>query len=121
MKLNLFLPMMVMVLLNACTNIPTTDHASVAICSTTPTYTNDVASIINGSCAFSGCHNNNSNSAGISLEGYSNASTEFRNNSKNLASVHHDSNVKSMPRGAAKLSDAAINKLDCWVKNNCPQ
>jgi len=26
-----------------------------------------------------------------------------------------------MPQGQSKLADATINKLDCWVKNGCPE
>jgi hypothetical protein len=38
-----------------------------------------------------------------------------------LASVHHASGVKAMPQGQSKLAEASINKLDCWVKNGCPE
>jgi hypothetical protein len=103
-------------------NAVSTDYAASAVCSgTTPTYTNYVSSIINNSCATSGCHNNASSKAGISLEGFANASNQFKTNSKNLTAIHYGSGVEAMPKSAAKLADSIINKLDCWVKNGCPQ
>jgi hypothetical protein len=99
-----------------------TDFANSANCTgVTPVYTGEIASIINSNCATSGCHGGGSSAAGINLSNYSNASNQFKNNNDNLASIHHASGVEAMPRGASKLSDAVINKLDCWVKNGCPQ
>jgi hypothetical protein len=98
------------------------DYAASAVCSgTTPTYTAVVQTILNTNCATSGCHSAASAKAGINLSDFANASSQFKSNSKNLASVHHGSGVQSMPKNANKLSDADINKLDCWVKNSCPQ
>ncbi|NUM51882.1 MAG: hypothetical protein HUU48_12290 [Flavobacteriales bacterium] len=99
-----------------------TDYAEQATCTgTTPTYTADVATILNTNCATSKCHNASSAKAKINLSDYNNASAQFRNNKRNLASVHHEKGIKKMPEGRAKLSDEIINKLDCWVKNSCPQ
>ena len=99
-----------------------TDFANSANCTgVTPVYTGEIASIINSNCATSGCHGGGSSAAGINLSNYANASNQFKNNSDNLASIHHAGDVDAMPRGASKLSDAVINKLDCWVKNGCPQ
>jgi cytochrome c553 len=98
------------------------DYAADAVCSgTTPTYTANVQSILNTNCATSGCHSAASSKAGVNLSDFASASSQFKSNSKNLASVHHGSGVEAMPKNASKLSDADINKLDCWVKNGCPQ
>lgn len=108
------------IFLIAC-NKSTTDYAAQAVCTgNTPTYLNDVAVIINNNCAVSGCHNNAASSAGIALEGFANASSQFKDNKKNLISIHHGKGASNMPKNASKLSDADINKLDCWVKNGCP-
>lgn len=99
-----------------------TDYAEKATCrGTTPTYTVDIANILNTNCATSKCHDASSAKAKINLSDYKNASTQFKNNKKNLASVHHEKGIKKMPDGKAKLSDEIINKLDCWVKNSCPE
>ena len=100
----------------------TTDYAGQATCTgAVPTYTADIAVILNNNCALSSCHNASSARDGINLSDYSNASSQFKNNKKNLIAVHHGSGVDAMPRNASKLSDATINKLGCWVKNGCPQ
>ena len=98
------------------------DYVANAVCTgTTPTYNTNISSIINTSCATSGCHNDATRKSGISLQGYSNASSQFKNNSKNLASINHGSGVDPMPQGAPKLADSNIKKLECWVKNGTPQ
>lgn len=105
----------------SCSKTDTTDYASIAVCSgSIPTYTSNIAVILNSNCAISGCHNSSAQ-AGINLSTYALASAQFKSNSRNLISIHHGSGVESMPRNASKLPDTIINKLDCWVKNNCPQ
>jgi hypothetical protein len=98
------------------------DYAAQATCTgSVPTYTSDIASILNTNCALSGCHNANSAKEGINLSAYEAASSQFINNSNNLISIHHGSGAKPMPEGRPQLSADLINKLDCWVKNGCPQ
>ncbi len=98
------------------------DYLANAVCSgTTPTYTADVASILNSNCANSGCHNSSSKAAGINLNDFTNAKNEFLNNSKNIIAIHHGSGADAMPKNASKLNDATINILDCWTKNSCPE
>jgi len=110
-----------MVTINACKK-DSTDYAAQATCTgTAPTYTNDIAPILNTNCALNGCHNASSAKEGINLSDYASASSQFKNNPDNLTSVHHGSGVKPMPDNKPKLSDDIINKLDCWVKNGCPQ
>ena len=105
----------------ACKKSTSTNFADEATCTSTPTYSVDVAPILNASCATPGCHDASTKKEGIDLSSYTVAKNEFMKNNNALASVHHASGVKAMPDGQAKLSDASINKLDCWVKNGCPQ
>lgn len=105
----------------SCKKSEDTNYADAATCTSTPTYTADVAPILNASCATPGCHNASSKRDGIDLSTYASAKSEFTKSNTALASVHHASGVKAMPQGQSKLSDASINKLDCWVKNGCPQ
>lgn len=118
MKKILFFAFVIFII--AC-NTDLINHSVDAVCTKVPTYTKDAAAIIDNNCALSGCHGASGAKAGIHLDGYTNASKEFLNNLENLASIHHDKGVKSMPRGSAKLNDSLINVLDCWVKNGCPQ
>ncbi len=117
----LLITCMLITLVFACKKKEDTNFADNAICSSTPTYTTDIAPILNASCANGGCHNAGSKRAGIDLSNYAVAKNEFMKNNTALASVHHASGVKAMPQGQSKLAEASINKLDCWVKNGCQE
>jgi hypothetical protein len=80
------------------------------------TYTKSIKSILDKSCATSGCHDAKSKEDGIDLSTYSSSKSAFEN-SDCLCSIHHGSGCDPMPRGSAKLSDATIQLIDCWVKN----
>jgi hypothetical protein len=103
----------------SCKKTADTNYADEATCTSTPTYTADIAPILNVSCAIGGCHNASAKKGGIDLSNYNVAKSEFTKSNTALASVHHASGVDAMPDGQSKLSDATINKLDCWVKNGC--
>lgn len=107
-------------LLNACEKEDdASKYTDAATCTgDVPTYSKDVKTIIDDNCAYSGCHSASSKAGKISLEGYSAASDEFLNG-ESLCTIYHD--CKPMPQGSAKLDDATIQLLTCWVKNDCPQ
>ncbi len=86
----------------------------------TPTYTSDIAPIMNQQCAFSGCHGGNNPSDGIDLSNYADTKAESTNG-KVIASIKHASGTKAMPQGSQKLSDADIRLIECWVQNGAPQ
>lgn len=121
MKLVKFALIVGVIFIASCNKSEDTNYADAAVCSSTPTYTSDVSSIISASCATQGCHNSSSKAEGIDLSSYSAAKNVFTRSNTALATVHHASGVKAMPQGQSKLSDASIYKLDCWVKNGCPQ
>lgn len=99
-----------------------TNYTNNANCSAiTQTYNNNIKTILDNNCASSGCHNAGSSKAGINLSDYSNAKSQFLNNNKNLIAIHHDNGAKAMPKDASKMADSLINKIDCWVKGNCPE
>ncbi len=99
----------------------TKDTVDTAACTgTTPTYTADIKAIMDASCATSGCHNATTKESGYDLSSYAGtkagaAKTAF------LGSIQHKSGYNAMPRGASKLSDAALTKIACWVQNSMPQ
>lgn len=78
------------------------------------TYNGTVKSILNGSCAYSGCHSSQSKASGVILDTYSTAKSEF-STSNALCTINHD--CTPMPQGGSKLADAVIQKLTCWAKN----
>lgn len=82
------------------------------------TYTNSVKAILDGSCAFSGCHNSQSAAEGVVLDNYASAKKEFVNGNS-LCTIYHD--CKPMPQGGGKLAQGIIDQLTCWVKNGAPE
>ncbi|MCB0528095.1 MAG: hypothetical protein KDC61_18380 [Saprospiraceae bacterium] len=83
-------------------------------------YTNSIKAILDAQCATSGCHDAFSQSESIDLSNYASAKSAFENRAC-LCSIHHGAGCTPMPEGRAKLSDATIQKIDCWVKNGYQQ
>ncbi len=102
--------------LAACTK--TSTNTTVDCTGVTPTYTNDIKAIMTANCAISGCHTTLSSAGGYDLTNYANCK-----NAKDRisGSVQHNSGYQSMPQAAAKLDDATIKKIVCWVQNGCMQ
>jgi hypothetical protein len=86
----------------------------------TSTYTADVKPIMDNSCALSGCHSAASSQAGFDLSSY-NAVKTAAGSAKFMGSMEHNSRYEAMPRGAAKLSDANLKLIACWINNGMPQ
>lgn len=85
------------------------------------TYTNSVASIINSSCAVSGCHvNGNEANAWFSLEGYSNAKSaaDF---GRIVGAISHDADFSPMPKGGDKLDQCTIDQVTAWIDSGAPE
>jgi len=85
-----------------------------------PTYSADVAPIINTNCALSGCHTALSPSHGLNLQGYQVVKSTF-NQHKLLCAIHHCSECNAMPQGAPQLSEEDILTITCWAKNGFAQ
>ena len=66
--------------INACKK-DSTDYAAQAVCTgAVPTYSGEIASIIDTHCGDSNCHSANASKAGINLSTYALASSQFLNN-----------------------------------------
>lgn len=85
-----------------------------------PKYSVEVALIINASCAFAGCHDSNTKSAGYDLSTYASTVAATKSD-KFLKSIKHESGANKMPQGGDKLPDATIKIIECWIKNGAPQ
>ncbi len=85
----------------------------------TPTYTADIAPVLNSSCAISGCHNSQTRAHNLDLSNYSSTKGSFDLHSL-ICSISWDG-CEQMPQGGSKLPDATIKKIICWSKNNYPQ
>jgi len=81
-----------------------------------PTYTNDIKSIIDASCAKSGCHNATTRAHGLDYSTYAKlkAGTESDNF---MGSIQHLSGYDAMPEDGDKLSDSKIKLISCWIAN----
>ncbi len=111
----------ILLIIFACAKDPgSTDYASAADCSgidaQNNSYSNSIKAILNAECATSGCHDAFTAERGVNLSTYAGARTGFESQNC-LCSVHHGSLCNPMPQGRAKLDDATLQKIDCWVKN----
>jgi cytochrome c553 len=113
----------------ACTNESkekiTPDTSAVGCDTSGVTYTNYVKSVMDASCATSGCHDAGTKSDGYdfsSYEGAKAAATAMeQNKSVMLGAINHESGFTEMPENAAKLSDCTIDKIAAWVNDGTPQ
>ncbi|MBC7885209.1 MAG: hypothetical protein H7X99_07025 [Saprospiraceae bacterium] len=85
-----------------------------------PTYTNDVAPIFNGTCTSVGCHSGEFPADGMDLSNYVNAKSASLNLNV-LKAIKHESGVVAMPQSLPKLSDDKIKVIECWIENGAPE
>ncbi len=85
----------------------------------TNTYTKSIKAILDAHCANSGCHDAFSRSRNIDLSTYASSKSVFENTDA-FCSIHWNG-CNPMPQGSAKLSDAILQKIDCWAKNGYAQ
>jgi hypothetical protein len=85
----------------------------------TPTYTSDIKSILDASCAKSGCHDSITQADGKNFSTYATASAISLTN-EFLGAVQHRQGFMPMPKDGPKLSDDKIQLLTCWVQNGSP-
>ena len=86
----------------------------------TPTYTADIAPILDASCAKSGCHDAVTVQNGVNLSSYATASA-ISQEERFLAVIEHRSGFPAMPFDGPKLPDNQIRLLKCWVEAGSPQ
>ncbi len=97
------------------------DSIMVKLCdSLMPNYNDDIALIINTSCAKSNCHNSVSAKDGRVMETYNQVKAEAQT-PKFICSIKHEPSCDNMPRLAPKLSTESIKKIECWVENDFPE
>lgn len=62
------------------------------------------------------CHSNAANFGNVSLEDYEDL-LQYVEDGSLLGVVKHDSGFSPMPKGAAKLLDCEIEKIQAWINN----
>jgi hypothetical protein len=116
-KISLVFAVLVTVMAWSCKKdaITTVDCTGVA-----PTYTANVKILLDGKCATSGCHAATNPAEGLDYSSYGQAKINCAKDNFR-GSIQHLSGYDAMPKGAAKMSDADIKTLNCWVQNGMPQ
>lgn len=97
------------------------DPDPVDSCDTTSmTYTSDIKSILDASCAVAGCHDMGSAVGG--LNDYMGAEA-FANSGRLLGAINHQEGFKPMPypAGSAKISQCNIDKITAWMADGFPE
>ena len=84
------------------------------------TYGLSVKTVLDVSCALSGCHDAATASSGVNLSTYAGAKAAFESGNA-LCAINHGDGCLEMPQGGAKLPGATINVLACWAKNGYKQ
>ncbi|MBT8327557.1 MAG: c-type cytochrome [Bacteroidia bacterium] len=79
------------------------------------TYNDDVMSIINANCATPYCHGGGG-AGGVYMADYAEIKT-VASGGKFLKAIKHEVGASAMPKNQAKLSDADIQIIECWVQN----
>lgn len=83
------------------------------------TYSKKIGTLLDVSCATSGCHDASSKKEGVDLSSYSASKSAF--NAKDaLCTIYGGSSCKKMPPSGTMSADD-IHDITCWVKNNYPQ
>ena len=116
MKKNIFLiafTSVILLLVATACNKEEDDAATVPICDgSIPTYNNTAKAIVDANCI--SCHGTGSYKGDFTS--YSKLETYLTNNTFNNRVV----TLQDMPQSGA-LSDADLNKLQCWVENGYPE
>jgi hypothetical protein len=88
------------------------------------TYNLRIKDILDGNCAYVGCHNNtNPNipaSDGFALNTYAVAKAGFETTSS-LCAIKQEGGCLPMPQGGDKLADSLITYIQCWTENGYPE
>ena len=92
------------------------NYGSASCDSANPTYTNNIAPLINQSCI--GCHGSSGASGGVSLTSYDLVKAQALKGS--LTGTLKQNGYSLMPPGG-KLSDCKIGQVDKWIRNGFPQ
>lgn len=111
MKILLSLVVVLLLVGSACKKDKVKTTEITADCEEEISFSSDIQSIINNSCATSGCHNAAAATSGYVFENHQQIST---NAEIMLSVIRHEEGVVAMPVGGAKLSDEFAESFFCW-------
>jgi len=109
----------VIVILNSCQYDSVEElYPTVNECDTSNiSYANDIWPIISENCT--SCHSGAAASGNINLENYDQVKSAAESG-KLLSVIKHEPGWSPMPKGANKLSDCSISKIENWVELGYP-
>lgn len=112
--------LVILVMLSACYNDKQAVLYPSNSCDTANvTYSAVIQPLLLNQCASAGCHGGTTNAAGLNLESYAGCAS-IANNGKLMGTIQHLSGYSPMPKGAAKMSDCDIAKINSWVRQGAP-
>ena len=88
--------------------------------STDMTYTANIKSLLDTTCATSGCHDANAVTSIGALDTYENA-VAFVSFGRILGAINHNDGFSAMPKGGNKVDDCTIDQITNWVNNGTPE
>jgi len=90
-------------------------------CTSTPTYDNEIVSIIDGSCAYSGCHDGSLNAPG-DYSNYALLSSSLNESFENRVVTKRDMPPANAPDGYPKtLTEEELILIRCWIQAGYPE
>ncbi|MBK6571330.1 MAG: hypothetical protein IPG21_02425 [Saprospiraceae bacterium] len=86
------------------------------------TYSTTVKSVLDASCALTGCHSGANPANGFNFSNYAGAkSVATTSGEKILCAINQSGNCSPMPKGGSKLEATTIKLITCWVDAGAPQ
>lgn len=82
-------------------------------------FSSDVLPVMNVSCNTSGCHNTTAASSGVILDTYAGVKAQVANG-RLMGSINQTSGFSAMPKGAGKLINCSIIKIQQWINSGTP-
>lgn len=83
------------------------------------TYSSDIASIINSTCATSGCHASGTTTT-FPMSNYAETSAAVAFG-RIVGSINHSEGFSEMPKGGDKLDDCTISEITQWIADGAPE
>lgn len=80
----------------------------------------DIQPGLQGSCAYSGCHDAGTQANGIVLETHDQI-TDVVENEPFLCAIKHRDGCSNMPVNAPQLPKSAIQEIECWIDEGMPE
>ena len=82
-------------------------------------YSSEVLPIMSVSCNTGGCHNTIDAASGVILDTYNGVKAQALNG-RLMGSMNHANGFSAMPKGARKLTNCTLEKIQQWINSGTP-